>query len=65
MLTPQRSLWRRRIFESGSLQVIGYARPGKPFTASSDLVVSVVGRLRPDSVHEVLAAAIRSLRGSD
>jgi mRNA interferase MazF len=51
-------------FERGSLQVTSYARPGKLFTASGDLVASVVGALQPESVREVIAAVVMILGGS-
>jgi mRNA interferase MazF len=49
-------------FQRGSLQVTSYARPGKLFTASGDLVESVVGVLRPEAVSEVIAAVVTILR---
>ncbi len=52
-------------FERGSLQVTSYARPGKLFTASGDLVESVVGSLQPESVRKVIAAVVTILRGSE
>ena len=52
-------------FERGSLRVTSYARPGKLFTASGDLVESVVGVLQPDSVRKVIAAVVTVLSGSD
>jgi mRNA interferase MazF len=51
-------------FEQGSLQVTSYARPGKLFTASGDLVESVAGVLRPECVREVIAAVVTLLRRS-
>ena len=50
-------------FQRGSLQVTSYARPGKLFTASVDLVESVVGVLQPESVREVIAAVVKILNG--
>jgi len=52
-------------FQQGSLQVTSYARPGKLFTASGDLVESVVGVLQPESVREVIAAVVTILRRSE
>jgi starvation-inducible outer membrane lipoprotein len=52
-------------FERGSLPVANYARPGKLFTASGDLVESVVGALQPESLREVIAAVVTILGGSD
>ena len=51
-------------FERGSLHVTSYARPGKLFTASGDLVKSVVGALQPESVRKVIAAVVTILGGS-
>ena len=45
-------------FQRGSLQVKSYARPGKLFTASGDLVESVVGMLRAESLHDVITAVV-------
>ena len=50
-------------FERGSLQVTSYARPGKLFTASGDLVEGVAGILQPESVREVIAAVVTILSG--
>ena len=36
-------------FASGSLYVTSYARPGKLFTASRDLITARVGALKPDA----------------
>ena len=52
-------------FQTGSLQVRSYARPGKLFTASGDLVESVVGMLRPESLSGVIGAVVAILGGSD
>ncbi len=37
-------------FARGSLEVQSYARPGKLFTASGDLIVAEVGALTPDAL---------------
>ena len=50
-------------FERGSLHVTSYARPGKLFTASGDLVESIAGVLQPESVREVIGAVVTILRG--
>lgn len=49
-------------FRSGSLQVTGYARPGKLFTANSSLMVSQVGNLKTESVRDIVEAIVRLLR---
>lgn len=51
-------------FQQGSLKVTSYARLGKLFTASGDLVESVVGVLQPQSVRKVIAAVVMILGGS-
>ena len=49
-------------FQRGSLHVTGYARPGKLFTASGDLVDGVAGALKPESLRKVIAAVVTILR---
>ena len=46
-------------FQSGSLRTTSYARPGKLFTASQNLVVGVVGQLHFTAFHRVVHALIR------
>jgi len=49
-------------FGRGSLQVRSYARPGKLFTASADLIVSEVGTLTPDALARIVDAIVPPLR---
>lgn len=49
-------------FKEGSLSVTSYARPGKLFTASSDLVTSVAGILRDDALERLIDAVVQILR---
>ena len=42
-------------FESGSLRVTSFARPGKLFTANSSLMVAQVGHLRDRVIHRIEA----------
>ena len=49
-------------FSRGSLRVESYARPGKLFTASQELLVSEVGLLRETAFDRVLDAVIGVLR---
>lgn len=49
-------------FDSGSLRVISYARPGKLFTANQDLVVSHVAILNAASLKTIIEAVIDILR---
>jgi hypothetical protein len=51
-------------FVSGSLRVTSYARPGKLFTASSDLVTRQVAVLQPDMLTRVTDAIVNLLRGT-
>ena len=49
-------------FASGSLQLTSYARPGKLFTASEQLIHRQVGLLTPAALHRVVEVTIRLLR---
>jgi hypothetical protein len=49
-------------FRSGSLQVTGYARPGKLFTANSSLMMSYVGYLEMERVRDIVEAVVSLLR---
>ena len=51
-------------FDLGSLRVKSYARPGKLFTASENLMDSLVGRLKPASLSRVVEAVIALLRSA-
>lgn len=43
-------------FVSGSLRVFSYARPAKLFTANQNLITSLVGNLKPDTLHSIAQA---------
>jgi mRNA interferase MazF len=49
-------------FNSGSLRLISYARPGKLFTGNDRLVVASVGQLRAEVFKEVVEAVVGLLR---
>jgi mRNA interferase MazF len=49
-------------FTSGSLRVSSYARPGKLFTASSDLMTAQVGALTTEALTEIVDAVVLLLR---
>jgi PemK-like, MazF-like toxin of type II toxin-antitoxin system len=49
-------------FASGSLQVTSYARPGKLFTASVDLIAQEVGVLTPEALTRLVDAVVAVLR---
>jgi len=51
-------------FASGSLRVVSYARPGKLFTASQDLVTGQLGVLTPDALKRIVDAVVGLLRAS-
>ncbi len=50
-------------FASGSLRVTSYARPGKLFTASSDLVTELVGVLTDEARGRIVDAVVAVIRG--
>ena len=52
-------------FSSGQLRVDSYARPGKLFTASHDLMVAQVATLTVDARQQVLEAVVAILRAQD
>jgi mRNA interferase MazF len=52
-------------FSSGSLRSDSYARPGKLFTASRDLMVAQVGILSPEARQQVVDAVVAMLRAPD
>jgi len=49
-------------FARGSLRVASYARPGKLFTASDNVIVAEVGSLRPEVTDRIVDAVIALLR---
>jgi mRNA interferase MazF len=49
-------------FASGSLRVVSYVRPGKLFTASSDLIVSKIGELKQETVKQIISAVVKLLK---
>ena len=49
-------------FGSGSLRSDSYARPGKLFTASRELMVGEVAVLRPEAREQLIDAVVRMLR---
>jgi mRNA interferase MazF len=53
-----------RSFQTGSLRVVSYARPGKLFTANDSLILAQVGRLKPEALMRVIEAVIGILRAS-
>ena len=51
-------------FASGSLRVTSYARPGKLFTASSDLITVEVGALKREALTRIVDAVVTLLRAA-
>jgi mRNA interferase MazF len=51
-------------FQTGSLRVISYARPGKLFTANESLIVAHVGKLKTEALKQVIEAVIDTLQTS-
>jgi len=49
-------------FATGSLPITSYARPGKLFTANTDLMVAQAGTLHPDSFRKIVEAVVAMLR---
>lgn len=49
-------------FATGSLRVTSYGRPGKLFTASRDLIVAEVARLKPEPFAAVVDAVVQLIR---
>jgi mRNA interferase MazF len=50
-------------FTSGSLRVTSYARPGKLFTASSELITDSVGLLTDQARTRIVEAVVALIRG--
>jgi len=49
-------------FAAGSLRATSYARPGKLFTASQDLMVTQVGKLKPEPFWQIIDSLVTLLR---
>ncbi len=50
-------------FQSGSLQRVSYARPGKLFTPNTTLINVVVGKLKRVAFQNVLNSVTSNLKG--
>lgn len=48
-------------FQSGSLRVTSYARPGKLFTANAGLVVETVGSLKKAAIKKLIEGVVEIL----
>jgi mRNA interferase MazF len=51
-------------FTRGSLHLTSYARPGKLFTASEQLVQREVGALTPAALDRIVTVTVRLLQGT-
>ena len=51
-------------FSTGSLRIKSYARPGKLFTASRELMIAQVGSLKAEALRQILDGVIGILRAS-
>jgi mRNA interferase MazF len=51
-------------FKSGSLRVTSYARPGKLFTASENLIARTVGVLNTETSNQLIDAVIKIFQES-
>jgi len=51
-------------FLAGSLLATSYARPGKLFTASRNLMVVQIGSLKPEPFREIINSVVTLLRAS-
>ena len=51
-------------FSKGSLQLVSYARPGKLFTAHTDLFRREIGCLKKSSLDEIIGAVVSLLKSS-
>jgi len=51
-------------FTEGSLRIKSYARPGKLFTASQELIISQAGNLKASAFQAIVEAVIIILRNS-
>ena len=49
-------------FSSGSLKLVSYARPGKLFTASSNLIIRKKGELKKEAMEQIISAVVKLLQ---
>ena len=49
-------------FETGSLRITSYARPGKLFTANDNLMREQVGSLKPELLRKLVDAIVELLK---
>lgn len=49
-------------FETGSLRLVSYARPGKLFTANNSIIKSQIGKLEEESFQSIIDAVVKLIR---
>ncbi len=49
-------------FETGSLKITSYVRPGKLFTANNNLMTKEIGKLKDDVFKDIIETIIKILR---
>lgn len=49
-------------FETGTLRLVSYVRPGKLFTANGSIIRSQVGRLKEGAFENIIGAVVKVLR---
>ena len=49
-------------FSSSSLELVSYARPGKLFTASSNLIIRKKGELKKEAMEQIVSAVVKLLQ---
>ena len=49
-------------FQTGSLRITSFARPGKLFTANESLIISEVGKLKGDIIKSIVTSVISILK---
>ena len=49
-------------FAQGTLRLESYARPGKLFTAHQSLLATEAGKLKPESLAQIISAVVRLLQ---
>ena len=59
---PWAVVLKETAFTAGSLRVTSYARPGKLFTASSNLMTAQVGALTTEALTQIVDAVVLLLR---
>jgi len=49
-------------FDSGSLRLVSYVRPGKLFTGNDSLIMAGVGKLKTEVFSEIVETVVKLLR---